>query len=690
MADSFYANIAVLLHCDGTNGSTTFTDNGPLTKTVNVGGSAVISTANPKFGSGAFEGSSDANSGLKLDGSSAFAFGTGDFTVEFWARRDDSGTRPLYSTIPVGGSTTGTLLIEVNGGVTRVVIEGSAVITGTGLYTIGVWNHIALTRSGTNLKLFFNGTQEGGTATNSTNLIANTDCPSIGLNLNSAILPFTGGLDDIRVTKGVARYTSNFTAPTEAFEDTGATGSGAIVGNVPLSTSVNAAMHKKVRGSIVAATTAVLNVASTLRRTRQTLIGAVPLSLTPNATMGKQHKAILGSVPLGTTVSGTELKYHRTKIIGSVPLSASINATLFKYKHPAINGAVPMVIAVSSVIGINNRINLSGEFITTSLDAATGYRVDDAGFISTSLSATMRSEYLNIAGGFINTTLDAATGWRAAGGFLATELSSTGTLIETMTVNASFIETTLSSSVNVDERITSSFGFISSTLTSLGGWNATGDFPVFGLASTVTVDSNRINVSGSFLETSVAFSGTMEQRITVAGGFIDTYLAYSSVAGGFISTSLSAAGSEAITPAVAYVMNVHTTESTRYSNFPFLHIVHIGGKPYGVKADGLYLLEGATDSGAPISGSATTKCTDFGSFNSKHVNEVYLDSDTATTITPTVDDVLIAQSYPSSFGGRRVAMARGLEGRYWSFRIDGIQKLQGIEISPLIRQRKVK
>jgi hypothetical protein len=148
--------------------------------------------------------------------------------------------------------------------------------------------------------------------------------------------------------------------------------------------------------------------------------------------------------------------------------------------------------------------------------------------------------------------------------------------------------------------------------------------------------------------------------------------------------------SQAITMAVAYVMNVHTTESTQYSNYPFLHIVHIGGKPYGVKADGLYLLEGATDNGTAISGSVTTKETDFGSFNSKHVNEIYLNSDTATTMTPTVDGALIAASYASSFGGRRIAVARGLEGRYWKFRIDGIKRLEGLEISPLIRQRKVK
>jgi hypothetical protein len=136
-------------------------------------------------------------------------------------------------------------------------------------------------------------------------------------------------------------------------------------------------------------------------------------------------------------------------------------------------------------------------------------------------------------------------------------------------------------------------------------------------------------------------------------------------------------------------MNVHTQESTKYTAFNFLHIINIGGKPYGVKSDGLYLLEGTTDNGAAINGTVTTKETDFGTFQSKHAPTVYLNSDTTTTITPIVDSVTYP-AYSSTFGGRKTVIARGIAGRYWRFKIDGIQQLEGVEFLPETRQKRVK
>jgi hypothetical protein len=83
------------------------------------------------------------------------------------------------------------------------------------------------------------------------------------------------------------------------------------------------------------------------------------------------------------------------------------------------------------------------------------------------------------------------------------------------------------------------------------------------------------------------------------------------------------------------------------------------------------------------------KDSDFGFFASKNIEQTYLRSDTATTLTPIVDGVT-ASPYPSSFGGRRVAISRGLAGRYWQFKIDGIQKLEGVEATCILRQRSVK
>ncbi|MDD4995815.1 MAG: hypothetical protein PHW53_05135, partial [Patescibacteria group bacterium] len=238
------------------------------------------------------------------------------------------------------------------------------------------------------------------------------------------------------------------------------------------------------------------------------------------------------------------------------------------------------------------------------------------------------------------------------------------------------------------ERIVTSFGFIESTLTALGGSNAAFDFPAFGLSATATAHE-RMSASFGFIDTSLIASGTLEQRMSASFGFIDTYLSYWDVALAGPEWSLSATMSTAVSNAVAYVLNIHTGESYQWTNQAWLHIIHIGNKPYGVKSDGLYLLEGTTDSGTAINGIIKTKDTDFGSFKSKRIQSVYLNSDTATTVRPIVDGVA-KNSHASSFGGRKCLLALGNQGRYWQFEVSGIQKLEGLEVLPLDAQRKVK
>jgi hypothetical protein len=79
---------------------------------------------------------------------------------------------------------------------------------------------VAITRSGTSGKFFINGTQSGSTGTinnftdSSTVLAIGALDTSTGWN---GPYPFNGYIDDLRITKGYARYTANFTAPTSAF-----------------------------------------------------------------------------------------------------------------------------------------------------------------------------------------------------------------------------------------------------------------------------------------------------------------------------------------------------------------------------------------------------------------------------------------------------------------------------------------
>jgi hypothetical protein len=68
--------------------------------------------------------------------------------------------------------------------------------------------------------MFVNGVQEGSTYTDSTNYLNPTGRPWIAINANTTnTSSLNGYIDDLRITKGVARYTENFTPPTKAFPD---------------------------------------------------------------------------------------------------------------------------------------------------------------------------------------------------------------------------------------------------------------------------------------------------------------------------------------------------------------------------------------------------------------------------------------------------------------------------------------
>jgi len=143
-------------------------------------------------------------------------------------------------------------------------------------------------------------------------------------------------------------------------------------------------------------------------------------------------------------------------------------------------------------------------------------------------------------------------------------------------------------------------------------------------------------------------------------------------------------GSVIVTPGAAFVMNTRTTEVTRYTDFDFRHIVRIGANYYGVKADGFYLLGDYPVTPCYID----TKETDFGVYQSKNLNAVYLNSDTSTMITEYADGVRVAK-VPSAHKGRKTKLAKGATARYWKLRIENITRVEGMELLVHTKQRRV-
>jgi hypothetical protein len=181
---------------------------------------AQIDTTIKKFGTGSieFDGTDDY---LVTNGdSNNFAFGSGNFTIEFWLYLDTvSGTQNIYDGRPFGSVNATTPSIYMSGSSIRYFVSSADRITGGNLST-GVWYHIALARSGTSTKLFIDGSQSGSTYTDSTVYTSASNRPVIGADSNALNTGFLNGfIDDLRITKGVARYTANFTAPTKAFPD---------------------------------------------------------------------------------------------------------------------------------------------------------------------------------------------------------------------------------------------------------------------------------------------------------------------------------------------------------------------------------------------------------------------------------------------------------------------------------------
>jgi len=228
----------------------------------------------------------------------------------------------------------------------------------------------------------------------------------------------------------------------------------------------------------------------------------------------------------------------------------------------------------------------------------------------------------------------------------------------------------------------------SSAATILGGAVVTGrGFSSLVQASVLTSEIGV--VTGRGFGSSLDSYTLAPTTITVLGGGFASGLSKITVTGQGIATYPTIQFTSASVNTEALVMNVVNNQVSRYTNYPFIHIISIGGTSYGVKADGLYLLGGSTDINTIVNGFIITAETDFGIFQSKNVPYVYLNGDDKYKVTPIVDGIN-KPSVSSTFKGRKAHPGRGNKGRYWAFKIEGIEHLQGVEYLPEILQRRVK
>ena len=163
-----------------------------------------------------FDGTGDF---LTIPDNAALQMGTGNFTIEFWI--NFSSIASYQTPFDKGYTGSGALLFQTGDGNGRMVIyaSGSAVITESGTATVGTWIHYALVRNGSTLTLYRNGTSSGS-ATNSTNF---NNSSQLGIGATGVAPPggsigmysINGYLSNVRIVKGTALYTENFTPPTQ-------------------------------------------------------------------------------------------------------------------------------------------------------------------------------------------------------------------------------------------------------------------------------------------------------------------------------------------------------------------------------------------------------------------------------------------------------------------------------------------
>lgn len=219
----------VLLHLNGADGGKLFPDDnaGGSAHTWNAAGAAVLSTTQKKFGTASYYGDGAVGSYLTTPDSADFPFSNADFTVDLWFY-PAAGFNGLAGGIAGYGDSFG--LLNDSFWLRKSIADNiradvfftnssSITITSTSTFNTQTWNHLALVRYGTGIYMFLNGTQEGGTQAVGTKTVCDsiTDMRLGAFNNSGLDGTWHGWLDEFRLSAGIARWTANFTPPTEAF-----------------------------------------------------------------------------------------------------------------------------------------------------------------------------------------------------------------------------------------------------------------------------------------------------------------------------------------------------------------------------------------------------------------------------------------------------------------------------------------
>jgi len=209
----------LLMHADGNNNDWSFYDCSLTSHGfADTNGSPLVSTAQKKIGSASalFNGSSS----IAWPNNADWEFGTGNFTIDWWEYRTSGAAGAVAISRDATTTYSPFLLGYYASGIRQVYMAsadgawGIANAKTLGAATLNVWTHLAVVRNGTTFYCFRDGVQTD-TWTSAAAFRANSNPLSIGVGQSTGY--FTGYIDELRISKGIARWTANFTPPTVAY-----------------------------------------------------------------------------------------------------------------------------------------------------------------------------------------------------------------------------------------------------------------------------------------------------------------------------------------------------------------------------------------------------------------------------------------------------------------------------------------
>ena len=623
--DSNYNSVVLLLHAeDGV-----LTDSSATPKTVTANGNAALSTAQAKFGSSsvAFDGTGDY---LSTPNSVDFDFGAGDLTIEAWVYIAGNSSPDAGGERGVNICSTWNAIGTASISGWALTVLGSTTTTGTGLafsswnagaatiYTSTVsvsqsqWHHVAATVTSGVRKLFLDGVLVSGTTTT---VGAGYTTPNslssplrVGMTANTIYpVALNGYIDGLRITKGVARYTADFTPSTEPFPN---------------------ADHET--GTVTA----------TLPKLQSGAFGGAAIflpSLMSYAGIVTSANSVLMTLPSLSAVA-----YSGASGGIQIPSLSVYSQGHDSTGEQALDLTLPSLTATAQG-GANAKLSLpslSGQAAGTVTSSA------KASISLPSLSATANATASEV--GSANITLPSMSGKIYAGALC---------------------------SITIGKLTAQATG----TTGSIGGAQIT--LPLFQATAIATAGNH-------------GYANIVLPSLNMHSGG-------NSAAVNLPSLTLTAIGSAVITATYeAYAVNLGhrnpqatTNEVTRYTNFPFTHVVRYQNSYYGASSTGLYLLEGTTDDATPIPWSFKTGITDFDDAKQKTVAAAYFGGSMppATTVTLFEGDkvgVPYAQTTPrgADLQNYRETFARGVKGRYYALGLSGTGNIELDDLDFEIKQ----